>query len=148
MPGRATAPAAEAAELLSLALLSVLLLLLLLLVRVLVLREVDEVSSSLAVDVETEVEVDSEVMVVSEAVPEADPEPVWEPDAVWEPLAVSEAEPEGAAVSVAEALVWVMPRLELNWLANEAWAATADDCREAKMEFLSSPVAVTAVCRE
>jgi hypothetical protein len=83
MPGRATAPAADA-ELLSLALLWVLLPVLLL-VRVPVLREVDELSPRLAVEVETEVEVDSDVMVVSEA---ADPEPVAEPEA--EP----EAEPD------------------------------------------------------
>lgn len=113
MPGRVTAPAAEAAALLSLEPLSVLVLEPLL-VRVLLLREVDEVSSSLDVDVETEVRVDSDVMVDSEA------EPVAEPDPVAEPEPVSEAEPEGAEVSVAEALVWVMPRFELNWLAREA----------------------------
>lgn len=90
------------------------LVLLLVLVRVPVLRDVED--PELAVDVETEVEVDSEVMVDSEAVPlVADPDA--EPDA--EPEAVSEAEPEGAEVSVAEALVWVMPRFELNWLAKD-----------------------------
>lgn len=73
--------------------------LLLVLVRVPVLRDVED--PELAVDVETEVEVDSEVMVDSEAVPlVADPDA--EPDA--EPP-VAEAEPEGAEVSVAEALV-------------------------------------------
>lgn len=92
------------------------LVLLLVLVRVPVLREVDD--PELAVDVETEVEVDSEVMVDSEAVPlVADPDADPEPDA--EPEAVSEAEPEGAEVSVAEALVWVMPRFELNWAARD-----------------------------
>lgn len=106
-------PAAEAAELLELLLLSVLVPELVL-VRVPVLREVDEVTEPpLAVDAETEVEVDSDVMVDWPA------EPVADPDADEEPDPVSEAEPEGAEVSVAEGLLWVMPRFELNWLAKE-----------------------------
>lgn len=100
-------PAAEAAELLELLLLSVLVPVLLL---VRVLRDDELPELPLAVDVETEVEVDSDVMVDSEAVPVADPE---------EPDPVSEAEPEGAEVSVAEGLLWVMPSSELNWLAKE-----------------------------
>lgn len=126
-PGTATAPAAEDEELLLLLLLAVAVELELELESSLV----DEASEPVAdVAVEVPVEVKDTVERVVEAEEAADPE----------------------VLSVADALVAVLaaviPRTEPYSDNKEACTEAAEDCRDAYMEFLSAPVAVTVLSAE